>query len=671
MTFSKVLIANRGEIACRIMRTCRDMGLQTVAVFSEADKFTAHVREADEAICIGAAPSAESYLRIDRILEAAKLTGAEAIHPGYGFLSEKESFAAACRDAGIVFIGPTPEAIAAMGSKIAAKRLMASRGVPVVPGYDGADGDDDASFIRAAAGIGFPLLVKASAGGGGKGMRIVSKIEELESALASARREASSAFGDASLLIERYIENPRHIEVQIFGDRDGRVVHLFERECSIQRRHQKVLEEAPSPVIDKALRDELGRAAVKAGEAIGYRSAGTVEFVFDDRSRSFYFLEVNTRLQVEHPVTECVTGLDLVRLQIETAMGLPCALTQAELDLRGPVGHAIEARLYAEDADHEFLPQTGRLVDFHVPVAPEAPGLRLDTGVAAGDEVGIHYDPMLAKVIAYGRDRAEANRRLQRALEKASVVGVTTNLAFLRRVLAHPKWQAGQISTHFIADERTSLIGVTPDPEVLRLALRLATVFDAVTAESTQKTLPLLRPSWRNNRFADEVAHFRGEGSDWRCHYRALAHRRYLTRVDGVEALVEVLGQGEVSDAVTVIRVAVGERDSRIFEARIAVSDDRVSVHLLGVDVSFGRVARFAHAESESDAGSCRAPMPGKVLAVRIEAGQTVTAGQPLVILEAMKMEHTIEAPRDGLVGEVLVAQGDTVRAEQDLVILS
>jgi 3-methylcrotonyl-CoA carboxylase alpha subunit len=664
MTFSKVLIANRGEIACRIMRTCRDMGLRTVAVFSEADRGAAHVREADEAVLIGGAASAESYLRVDRILDAARATGSEAIHPGYGFLSENEGFARACRDAGLVFVGPTPEAIAAMGSKIAAKRLMASHGVPVVPGYDGADGQDDAAFLTAAPFIGFPLLVKASAGGGGKGMRIVSKIEELETALASARREAASSFGDASLLIERYIENPRHIEVQIFGDRDGRVVHLFERECSVQRRHQKVLEEAPSPVIDAALRNELGRAAVRAGEAIGYRSAGTVEFVFDDAKRSFYFLEVNTRLQVEHPVTECVTGLDLVRLQLETAMGLPCALTQADLDARGPVGHAIEARLYAEDPDHDFLPQTGRLIDFHIPAAPEAPGVRLDTGVATGDEVGIHYDPMLAKVIVYGRDRAEANRRLERALSRASVCGVTTNLAFLRRVLAHPKWRAGEISTHFIADARADLIGVLPPPETSVRALRLATVSEALRVEAARTTLPLLRPGWRNNPFGDEVARWRVAGDDRRCAFRALAHGRYATRVEGLEAVVEVLAH-EVKGDVMRLRALVG---THLVEARIVRSEARVFVHLDGHDVTLGVVPRFDTAQAEGAAGSCRAPMPGKVLAVRIGANDAVVAGQPLVILEAMKMEHTIEAPRDGQVTEVLVAVGDTVKADQELV---
>jgi len=682
MTFSKILVANRGEIARRILRTCRDMGLGTVAVCSEADLYAAHVREADEAICLGPAPSSESYLRIDRILEAARATGAQAIHPGYGFLSEKEDFARAVEAAGLVFVGPTPEAIAKMGSKIAAKRLMAAHGVPVVPGYDGSQGQDDAAFIAAAEHIGLPLLIKASAGGGGKGMRIVRRLEDLPAALATARREAQSSFGDPALLIERYIDSPRHIEVQILGDGNGHVIHLFERECSIQRRHQKVLEEAPSPGVDPIMRERLGAAAVAAGKAIGYRSAGTVEFVVDGRYclgpdgalpaehrdahevgdligdvafAGIHFLEINTRIQVEHPVTELVTGLDLVRLQIEIAMGRPLTLQQDDLRMSG---HAIEARLYAEDPDQDFLPQTGRLVAFEL---PDTPGLRVDTGVGAGDEVSIHYDPMLAKVIAWGHDRAEANRRLERALAGARVHGVTTNLAFLRSVLAHPAWRAGALSTHFIDEHKGALVGRAPDPAALDRALRIATVAHALTLDRSRALLPDLPLGWRNNRFADPQERWRHAGEVHACAHRALGERRFLTRVAGVEQVLEVLAEG----ASLSLRIA-----DAIMPAHVVTAGDTTYVHVLGDAFRLEQVPRFATAERQVDTGTCQAPMTGKVVAVRVEAGQSVEPGQPLVVLEAMKMEHTLEAPIAGTVAEVLVQQGDVVQGGQDLVVL-
>jgi 3-methylcrotonyl-CoA carboxylase alpha subunit len=670
MTFSKVLIANRGEIACRIMRTCRDMGLQTVAVFSDADRDAAHVRLADEAVHIGGAASAESYLVADRIIAAALRTGAGAIHPGYGFLSENAGFAAAVEAAGLVFVGPGPAAITAMGSKIAAKQLMREHGVPVVPGYDATDatGQSDEAFIAAASTIGFPLLVKASAGGGGKGMRIVLKIEELPSALASARREATASFGDPSLLIERYIQSPRHLEVQIFGDAHGHVVHLFERECSIQRRHQKILEEAPSPTVDAALRHQLGTAAVKAGEAIGYRSAGTVEFVFDDTTRDFFFLEVNTRLQVEHPVTECVTGLDLVRLQLEVALGRPLPFTQADLDNRGPVGHAIEARLYAEDPNNDFLPQTGRLADFHW---ANRPGLRLDTGVATGDEVSIHYDPMLAKVIAFGFDRAEANRRLLAALNDASVAGCTTNLAFLRRVLAHPAWQAAQLSTHFIADHKPDLLAA-PDSRISKLGALFATVAQALADQATSPILPLLAPRWRNNPHRPPPMSWVIAGETIVQAYRPIAptHTDHTPRFevglpDSIGHTVAVVAAPDLTSPVQSLRLLV---DDHLIAARLVVRGDTTFVHFDGHDLVLTRVPRFPAADTADTAGARKAPMPGKVLAVKVAAGDVVEAGQVLVVLEAMKMEHNIESPIAGLVGEVLVQAGEVVAADQELV---
>ncbi len=659
MSFQKVLVANRGEIARRILRTCRAMGLETVAVCSEADLRAPHVLEADEAVCLGPAPSSESYLRGDRIIEAARATGAGAIHPGYGFLSENEAFARAVGDAGIVFVGPTPDAIARMGSKIAAKQLMAAHGVPVVPGYDGRDGQDDASFMKAIEAMGpasFPLLIKASAGGGGKGMRIVRRIEDVPDALQAGRREALASFGDDALLVEKYIENPRHIEVQILGDVRGNVVHLFERECSVQRRHQKILEEAPSPGVDAALRERLGAAAVAAGRAIGYRSAGTVEFVVDGDLKGIHFLEVNTRLQVEHPVTELVTGLDLVRLQLEIAMGRPLPFTQADLAIRG---HAIEARLYAEDPDQDFLPQTGRLVAFDF---PEVEGLRLDAGVRAGDEVSIHYDPMLAKVIAWGSDRAEANRRLLAALRGASVHGVTTNLRFLRAVLGHPAWQSGALSTHFIADHKRSLVGLLPDPS---RAVRIATVVRALAIDAARALLPDLPLGWRNNRFADPEERWLSGDRLIACAHRALGHGRFVTRIADDEVTIEVLDQqiGALNELV----LRLGDA---ICRARVVVAGESTWVSIAGEDFRLDLVPRFASGERKVDTGTCQAPMPGKVIAVRVEPGQVVVANQALVVLEAMKMEHTLEAPAAGTVAEVLVQPGDVVQGGQDLVIL-
>jgi len=662
MSFDTLLVANRGEIARRIMRTARAMGFGTVAVCSEADRRAAFVREADTAVVIGPAPSRDSYLRIDRIIDAALRTGAGAIHPGYGFLSENEAFARACGDAGLVFVGPTPEAIAAMGSKIAAKRLMASHGVPVVPGFDGGD-QSDAAFLAAAPAIGFPLLVKASAGGGGKGMRIVKGIDDLAAALATARREAQAAFGDPALLVERYVEGPRHIEVQILGDAHGHVVHCFERECSVQRRHQKVLEEAPSPGLDPARRTAIGEAAVRAGKAIGYRSAGTVEFVMGGDGQ-FYFLEVNTRLQVEHPVTELVTGLDLVRLQLEVALGKPLPFRQEDLRI---TGHAIEARLYAEDGDHDFLPQTGTLHDFHVPAGSGGvEGLRLDSGVEAGDEVGIHYDPMLAKLVAFGATRDEANRRLARALREASVLGVTTNVPFLRAVVAHPAWRAGALSTHFIADHKDALAGRHLDAA---LAARLVTVAAAVRADARRTILPDLPLGWRNNRFADptEAWTTKDPGPTGATHtlvvrHRALGAGRFLTRVgDGDEGL-EVVALGHDGPA---WRFEVA---GRLLHARIVDLGDKAYVHADGAEQRLDRVPRFQSSAKSRDQGSCKAPMPGKITALRVEVGASVEAGQPLVVLEAMKMEHTLEAPAAGLVEEILVAVGDVVQADAELV---
>src|SRR5690348_23409 len=452
----KVLVANRGEIARRVIRTCREMGIATVAVFSDADVNAAHLYEADEAIHIGPAAATASYLNIPMLIEAATRTHADAVHPGYGFLAENAAFAAACRDSGLIFIGPAPDVIARMGSKREARRLMAAAGVPVVPGYDGAD-QSDARFVEAARAIGYPVLVKASAGGGGKGMRSVRAADELAAALAGARREALAAFGDDTLLLEKLIDEPRHVEFQIFGDIHGHLIHLGERECTIQRRHQKIVEETPSPALTPELRARMGAAAVTVGRQLGYTNAGTVEFILAPTG-DFYFLEVNTRLQVEHPVTELVTGLDLVRWQILVAEGRPLPLAQ---DAIHPTGHAIEVRLYAEDPSSGFLPQTGTVALWR---APEGAGVRVDSGIQTGDTVTPHYDPLLAKLSAHGADRAEALRRLEHALARTVLLGLRTNQDYLRRVLLHPAHLAGQISTAFVERHAADLLAPVDQP---------------------------------------------------------------------------------------------------------------------------------------------------------------------------------------------------------------
>jgi acetyl-CoA carboxylase biotin carboxylase subunit len=465
--FNKLLIANRAEIAVRIIRACREMGIRTVAVYSEADASAQHVREADEAAPIGPPPPAESYLRIDRLIEAAHKTGAQAIHPGYGFLSEKAEFAQAVTDAGLVFVGPTADAIRKMGSKTGARALMQASGVPVAPGYHGAA---DAGFAEMAGTMGYPVLIKAAGGGGGRGMRIVREAAELEAAVQSAEREAASAFGDASVFLEKYIERARHIEFQVFGDAHGNVLHLFERECSVQRRHQKIIEESPSPLLNEhpELRERMGAAAVAAARAVSYQNAGTVEFIVDPDTLNFYFLEMNTRLQVEHPVTELLTGLDLVKLQLRVAMGEPLPFTQADVTARG---HALECRVYAEDPANNFYPSIGPILKA---VKPEGPGLRVDSGFETGDEVSQHYDAMLAKVIAHAPTRAEAIAKMDAALARYVLLGLTTNIPFLRALLAHPEFQNGAATTHFIAQHFSDWrppVTVTPPEALIAVAL--------------------------------------------------------------------------------------------------------------------------------------------------------------------------------------------------------
>jgi propionyl-CoA carboxylase alpha chain len=653
---TKLLVANRGEIAARVMRTAHAMGIGTVAVFSDPDADAPFVALADEAVRLPGAAPADTYLRGELIIAAARATGADAVHPGYGFLSENAGFARECAAAGLVFVGPPPEAIAAMGSKIEAKALMDAAGVPVLPG---ATVTDDCDLAAAGARVGFPLLVKAAFGGGGRGMRVVQTPAELADAVDGARREAASAFGDGTVFLERYLVDPRHVEVQILGDTHGSVVHLFERECSIQRRHQKIVEEAPSPAVDDALRAELGAAAVAAGKAIGYVGAGTVEFVLSDEG--FAFLEVNTRLQVEHPVTELVTGLDLVALQLRIAEGepLPPEVLDAEI-----TGHAIEARLYAEavtssdDGPALFLPATGVLHRFAV---EGGPGIRVDAGVVDGSVVGSHYDPMLAKVIAYGATRADAARRLARALATAQVHGVTTNRDLLVGILREPEFLAGRTDTGYLTRHDPTALGA-PHPGAAALHAAAAALAAQAGNRATARVLGTLPSGWRNVVGAPQRA-------TYACGDRTLDVAYRFAR--GV-LTVEV--DGAPLPGVRLIAASPERVDLEVEGVRRTITVHRAD-GVSYVDSALGSTAlaevpRFADPSAALQAGSLLAPMPGGVVRVLAAAGDTVTAGQPLVVLEAMKMEHTIAAPVGGTVAGVSVVPGDQVDTGQVLVVV-
>jgi len=636
------------------MRTCRKMGISTVAVYSDADAQMPFVVEADEAVRIGPAPSNESYLRIDRILEAAALTNSDAVHPGYGFLAENAAFADACVEAGVIFIGPTADAIRSMGSKREAKALVSKAGVPVIPGYDGADQNPKVLAAQAVE-VGFPVLLKASAGGGGKGMKLVREEAGLADAIASAAREGESSFGDGTLLVEKYIDNPRHVEIQILGDSHGNLIHLNERECSIQRRHQKVIEEAPSPALDAALRKQMGEAAVLCGKAIAYENAGTVEFIVAP-DRSFYFLEVNTRLQVEHPVTECLTGLDLVEEQIRVAQGEKLRTSQEAVRLDGA---AVEVRLYAEDPAGGFLPQSGPVVDWHL---PEAEGLRVDSGVETGSAVGIHYDPMLAKIITSGASRDLALQRMRRALRSLSAQGLTTNRDFLLRVLSHPAFIAGDIDTHFIDRHiEDGLLAPTPEADEQHAAL-VAALAEQQRRDNDRTLVPEVPSGWRNNYHTPQWVEYSNGERDIRVEYRHLGDDRF-----------ELSTAGDAHD----VRVISWEAPTLVFEdgthrrqARVMFAGERVFVHTMDYSVGLTRKPRFPDLFAAVPEGGCIAPMPGKVIELRIAEGDAVQAGQVLLIMEAMKMEHTVTAPHDGTIAQVTVSAGDQVDADALLVVV-
>jgi acetyl-CoA carboxylase biotin carboxylase subunit len=643
----KLLIANRGEIASRIMKTCEHLGIETVAVFSDADADAPFVRRARESVRLGPAPSAESYLEVERILEAAKISGADAVHPGFGFLAENAAFARAVRERGLIWVGPHPEAITAMGLKREAKAIAEKAGVPVVPGYDGAD-QSAAAMTEKARAIGFPVLVKASAGGGGKGMQIVRSEGEMQAGLDAARRVAESAFGDGTLILEKYVERPRHVEIQIFGDEHGNLVHFWERECSIQRRHQKIVEECPSPALDGELRREMGEAALKIARAIGYTNAGTVEMILGP-DRSFYFLEVNTRLQVEHPVTEAVSDVDLVELQIRVARGEELPLDQDLIDAMMS-GSAIECRIYAEDPEQGFLPQSGRIVEWH---APSAEFLRVDGGVESGSEVSIHYDPMLAKVIVWGTDRGQAIDRMRWSLSRLAISGLRTNKDFLIDVIDHEAFAAGDLSTHFIEDHMKA---PAIDPGVVRDAAWAA----ALRAQADRpRILPAVRTGYRNNRYADqEVRYLHGE-RELIVRYADLGSGRFrvTTTEPGADALVAHLSRVRVEGAVVSFEDDAGHRRS----IRIVGDGARWFAHVGGRTVLLDEVPRFPDRSAESAADGAFAPMPGKIVRVLVSEGQDVKTGQTLVIMEAMKMEHSIGAPHDGVVAELRVKEGQQV----------
>ncbi|MDM0114864.1 acetyl/propionyl/methylcrotonyl-CoA carboxylase subunit alpha [Variovorax sp. J22R133] len=658
--FNKILIANRGEIACRVAATARRMAVQTVAVYSDADAHANHVRACDEAVYLGGSAPKDSYLRWEKILEAAKATGAQAIHPGYGFLSENEEFAQACADAGLVFIGPPPSAIKDMGLKAESKQLMEKAEVPLVPGYHGSD-QNPALLQREADRIGYPVLIKASAGGGGKGMRAVDKAEDFAAALASCQREAINSFGDDAVLIEKYVQRPRHIEIQVFGDTHGNYVYLFERDCSVQRRHQKVLEEAPAPGMTEAMRKQMGEAAVAAARAVKYVGAGTVEFIVEQREggeMNFFFMEMNTRLQVEHPVTEAITGLDLVEWQLRVASGETLPLKQEELKIHG---HAIEARICAENPDNGFLPATGTLHVYRKPQASafERSPVRIDDGVREGGVISPFYDSMIAKLIVHGSTRAEALARLDAALAQTHIVGLSTNVQFLRKVLHTDSFAKANLDTALIEREKAVLFNQEPIGFALAAAAAIA---NTLLSEGTQASADPFdrRDGWRTHGVTVRPFEFEFNGE------KQSAELRYLH--DG--ALV--LQAGDSGGPLVIGRLPDGDTEvgfnGRRYTFRIYEQGGVTNVFGSQGATRITTIDRLAHAgDTQAEGGRLTAPMPGKVVSFAVKAGDKVTRGQPLAVMEAMKMEHTIAAPADGTVQELLYAPGDQVAEGAEL----
>ncbi|WP_372966465.1 acetyl-CoA carboxylase biotin carboxylase subunit [Marinobacter sp.] len=653
--FSKILIANRGEIACRIIRTAHRMGIRCVAVYSDADVNARHVSLADEAFNIGPAPSSESYLRADKIIEVAKISGAQAIHPGYGFLSENTGFAEACEANNLVFIGPPSSAIAAMGSKSAAKSIMEKAGVPLVPGYHGADQSPE--VLRAEAEkCGFPLLLKAVAGGGGKGMRVVERMEEFDDALAAAQREAHNAFGNPDMLIERYLTQPRHVEIQVFCDQSGNGIYLAERDCSVQRRHQKIMEEAPAPGLSEDTRKAMGEAAVKAAQAIHYAGAGTVEFLYDVDG-SFFFMEMNTRLQVEHPVTEMVTGQDLVEWQLKVAWGEALPLKQSQVKIRG---HALEARVYAEDPDHEFLPATGHL---HYLCSPEENAhVRVDTGVTKGDDISIHYDPMIAKLIVWDETREQAINRMVQALEHYRIAGVKTNIRFLHALADSQPFRNAELTTGFIDDHRERLFPKARLDTHRALVLAAGFVMEERKSRETISTDPWspfgYPNNWRmNSEYTEPLKLQVGE---------EVYDLNLLLKDSGYQVTVanKIYSLTTRLNADTMQAVIDGHRINIYGN----LHNNQLVLFYEGDTFTCSVHKENYEREDMTGEGSLAAPMNGAIVAVQAKVGEQVTTGQPLVIMEAMKMEHAIKAPGEGVVTDIFFAEGDQVSEGDELI---
>ncbi|KAG0237809.1 Methylcrotonoyl-CoA carboxylase subunit alpha, mitochondrial [Actinomortierella wolfii] len=668
--FDKILIANRGEIACRVMRTAKKLGIKTVAVYSDADRNALHVKMADEAYNIGPAPSAESYLKVDKIIEVAKKSGAQAIHPGYGFLSENSDFADRLAKENITFIGPPASAIVSMGSKSESKHIMEAAKVPVVPGYHG--DNQDPAFLKAEADrIGYPVLIKAVKGGGGKGMRIVEKPEDFEMMLESSRREAIKSFSDDKVLVEKYLVTPRHVEVQVFADTHGNAVYLFERDCSVQRRHQKILEEAPAPGLSEELRKELGEKAVAAAKAVNYVGAGTVEFIMDNTDQKFYFMEMNTRLQVEHPITEMITGTDLVQWQLEVASGNRLPKLQEDLKKNG---WAFEARIYAENPDNNFLPDVGPLLHVKTPDASES--VRLETGFLQGDEISVHYDPMIAKLIVHGEDRTAALRILRKALSEYEVVGLNTNIEFLKTLASHPAFIAGDVETGFIQKHHDSMF--PPAPELnpatvaqasLALLLKDIEASKAAARSAQDANSPFtLNPGLRLNMSSDASFAFKLKEQEVKVnvefnHDDGTYNVKVVTP-NKTTVFEKVLAKLEGSHAL------LSEIASQKHKTNVIHEGDRVHVFSEGE----GKVTlevpkpKFLSMGKEEKGGSVRTPMPCKISNVMCKPGDKVTKGQPLVVLEAMKMEHVIKSPIDGVVSEVFFNVGELVGENKSLI---
>ncbi len=670
--FDKILIANRGEIACRIARTARKMGIATVAVYSEADANAMHVKACDEAYLIGPAAVTDSYLKAEKILEVAKLSGAQAVHPGYGFMSENASFSKACKDAGIVFIGPPEAAIISMGSKSEAKIVMTEAGVPLVPGYHGDDQNVE-TLKKESIGVGFPQLIKATAGGGGKGMRVVNSSDEFEAALTSCKRESKASFGDDKVLIERYLTAPRHVELQIFADTHGNAVHVFERDCSIQRRHQKVIEEAPAPGMTEELRAAMGKAAIDSAKAINYVGAGTVEFLLDTDG-SFFFMEMNTRLQVEHPISEMISGQDLVEWQFLVASGEPLPLTQEELKING---HAFEARIYAESPENDFLPATGTLEYLKTP-EPNA-HIRVDTGVQQGDEVSVYYDPMIAKLIVWDKDRDSALRQMKAALLDYQILGLNTNLEFLSKLFSAPAFAREELDTGFIEKNESHLFADkssnenSPPSEVMALTCLYELLQTKAKAEDVQSATADPSSPWgisdgwqlNQDNFTSIDLEVNETQSRIIAHYRAEGFQLELGRdgendqnvmISGTMLNENVLSADLDGRKLSAVFIKKNQQISALFEGRVW----NITVHDPRMDAM----------ENEGQAGGLVAPMPGAVVAVEVSVGDEVKEGDALIVVEAMKMEHSILAPKDGTVKEIYYGVGDQVEDGDELLSL-